>query len=75
MTDAVRYRAVGNAATADSTAALSFASIERMPQSMAAVKMTEKREVLLMIRFLSSGRKSVFEKLCSIIGCLRMVIS
>ena len=44
------YSADGNAAAADSTAALSFASMERMPQSMAAVKMTEKREVLLMVQ-------------------------
>ena len=47
----------GNAAAADSTTADSFASMERMLQSMAAVKMTEKRDVLLMVRFLSNGRE------------------
>ena len=39
----------GNAAAADSTAALSFASMERILQSMVAVKRTVKRESLLMV--------------------------
>ena len=43
------YRADGNAAAADSTAALSFASMERILQSMVAVKRTVKRESLLMV--------------------------
>ena len=55
MPEDVCYSAEGNAAAADSTAADSFASRERMLQSMAAVKMTEKRVVLLMVRFLSIG--------------------
>ena len=42
------YNADGNAAAADSTAVQSFASIERMLQSMAAVQRTAKREVLFM---------------------------
>ena len=57
------YSADGNAAAAVSTAAVSFASMARMMQSMAAVKMTEKRDVLLMVRFLSNGKK-VFLKFC-----------
>ncbi len=65
----------GNAAAAVSTAADSFASMEMMPQSMTAVKMTEKRDVLLMVRFLSNGKKSVSVFLCSIIGCLSMPFS
>ena len=63
MPEDVCYSADGNAAAADSTAAVSFASKERMPQSIVAVKMMEKREVLLMVRFLSNGRK-VFLKFC-----------
>ena len=50
----------GNAAAAVSTAADSFASMERMLQSMTAVKMTEKRDVLLMVRFLLNGGKKFF---------------
>ena len=72
---AAGYSTDGNAAAADSTAAFSFASMARMLQSMAAVKITEKRDVLLMVRFLSEGRKNVSEILCSIIGCLRMAFS
>jgi hypothetical protein len=49
--------------------------MEMMPQSMTAVKMTEKRDVLLMVRFLSNGKKSVSVFLCSIIGCLSMPFS
>jgi len=63
MPDAVCHSADGNAAAADSTAADSFASRERMLQSIAAVKMTEKRDVLLMVRFLSIG-ENVFLKFC-----------
>ena len=43
------YRADGNDAAADSTTELNFASMERMLQSMAAVKMTAKRDVLFMV--------------------------
>ena len=53
------YSADGNAAATDSTAALSFASMERMLQSMAAVKKTEKRDVLLMVRGPFRRKKSV----------------
>ena len=42
------YNADGNAAAADSTAVQSFASIERILQSMAAVKRTAKRDNLFM---------------------------
>ena len=69
------YNADGNAAAAVSTAAFSFASMERILQSMTAVKMTEKRDVLLMVGFLSNGRKCFSELLSSIIGCLRMSFS
>ena len=56
------YNADGNAAAADSTAALSFASMVRMLQSIAAVKTTAKREVLFMTWFLSSVMKKGFQK-------------
>jgi hypothetical protein len=42
------HNAEGNDAAADSMAAFSFASMERMLQSMAAVNTTAKREVLSM---------------------------
>lgn len=42
------HRMDGNEAAADSTAALSFASMDKMLQSMAAVKTTAKRDVLFM---------------------------
>ncbi len=57
------YNAAGNAAAADSAAALSFTSMEMMVHSMAAVKRTEKREALLMVWFLSE--KELFKKVLS----------
>ena len=57
------YSATGNDALTVSTAALSFASMEMMLQSMAAVKTTAKREVLFMavsFRKWESGFKKLF---------------
>ena len=59
---AADYSTDGNAAAADSTAALSFASMVKMLQSIAAVKTTAKREVLVMAWFLSMVRKKGFQK-------------
>ena len=47
------YRVDGKAAAADSTAVLSFMSMEMMLQSIAAEKTSAKRDDLLMVRFLS----------------------
>ena len=52
----------GNDVAADSTAALRFASMEMILQSMAAVKTAAKREVLLMIP-VPFTREKVFFKI------------
>jgi len=60
MLPSVSYKADGKAAAADSTAELSFASMEMMLQSMAAEKTSAKKDVLLMVRFLSCVKNKCF---------------